>query len=407
MQKHESTPSVTPTLFAAPHRPMFFAGAVLLLASFALWILELLARTGVIGPLGWLLPAGWVHGLLMASGVLPFFMYGFLLTAMPRWQGQGDLTRGRWLPAWYLLASGWALVLVGAFIPGVIVVALLLVALGWAWLLRVFWQVAYAEVADGLHARITAWGMVGGLVAVLLWLLAVSTGRLHLAHSALQVAVWWSLLPVFLAVSHRMVPFFSSSVSPGYTITRPRWALWALVGASVGHGLLLVSGFERWLWVVDFPGAAVALWLSAVWLRGARMAVRLLAMLHIGFAWLGVGLALSALQSIAALSGVSLGAYAPLHVILVGYFGGMLFAMVSRVTLGHSGRPLQADGSTWALFLGLQAVVLLRALADLVPGTLGAGVMLVAAVLWLGTFGAWALRYLPIYWRPRVDGKPG
>lgn len=407
MQKHESKPTVTPTLFAAPHRAMFFTGTVLLLVSFVMWTFELLARTGAITPLPWQLPAGWVHGLLMASGAFPCFMYGFLLTAMPRWQGQGDLARERWLPAWYLLASGWALVLVGAFVPGVMLVALLLVALGWGWLLHVFWQVAHADVPDRLHARITTWGMVGGLVAVLLWLLALVTGGLHLAHAALQIAVWWSLLPVFIAVSHRMIPFFTSSVSPGYVTTRPRWALWALVGASVGHGLLLLGGYRNWLWLVDLPGAIVALWLSVMWLRGARIAVRLLAMLHIGFAWLGIGLALSALQSLAALGGWQLGAYAPLHVILVGYFGAMLFAMVSRVTLGHSGRPLQADGTTWVLFLGLQAVVVLRVLADLVPGAGGAGVMLLAGALWLGTFGAWALRYLPIYWRARIDGKPG
>lgn len=407
MQKYESTPPVTPTFFAAPHRAMFFAGTVLLLASFALWILELLARTGTIAPLGWLLPAGWVHGLLMASGVFPFFMYGFLLTAMPRWQGQGDLARGRWLPAWYLLAAGWALVLVGAFVPGVMLVALLLVVLGWAWLLRVFWQVANADVPDRFHARIATLGMAGGLVAVLLWLFALAIGSLHFAHAGLQIAVWWSLLPVFIAVSHRMIPFFSSSVSPGYTVTRPRWALWLLIAVSFGHGLLLVMGQDRWLWLVDLPGAATALWLSVVWLRGARMAVRLLAMLHIGFVWLGIGLLLSALQSAAALSGLQLGAYAALHVVLVGYFGSMLFAMVSRVTLGHSGRPLQADGPTWALFIGLQAVVVLRVLADLVPSAWGAGAMLFAAVCWLGAFGGWALRYLPIYWRPRIDGKPG
>jgi uncharacterized protein involved in response to NO len=30
-----------------------------------------------------------------------------------------------------------------------------------------------------------------------------------------------------------------------------------------------------------------------------------------------------------------------------------------------------------------------------------------AAALWLISFGVWACRYMPMYWRPRVDGKPG
>ena len=40
-------------------------------------------------------------------------------------------------------------------------------------------------------------------------------------------------------------------------------------------------------------------------------------------------------------------------------------AMVSRVSLGHSGRALEADALTWWVFLGLLATAAVRALADL------------------------------------------
>jgi uncharacterized protein involved in response to NO len=32
---------------------------------------------------------------------------------------------------------------------------------------------------------------------------------------------------------------------------------------------------------------------------------------------------------------------------------------------------------------------------------------LLSGGLWLIAFGLWAMRYAPMTWRPRVDGKPG
>jgi uncharacterized protein involved in response to NO len=55
--------------------------------------------------------------------------------------------------------------------------------------------------------------------------------------------------------------------------------------------------------------------------------------------------------------------------------------MASRVTLGHSGRPLEADSTTWCLFWLVQAAALVRMLPACCP--------------------------CPGAWRPRVDGKPG
>jgi uncharacterized protein involved in response to NO len=85
----------------------------------------------------------------------------------------------------------------------------------------------------------------------------------------------------------------------------------------------------------------------------------------------------------------------------------MLLAMASRVSLGHSGRPLKADGLTWVLFWLVQASALARMLPDLAAGLGLPWLYYLAALLWLAAFGAWAWRYAPMYWRPRVDSKPG
>ena len=394
-------------MFVAPHRPMFLAGGVMLLVGFALWTIELGARIGLGSPVGWTLPGGWMHALLVSLGVFPFFIFGFLFTAMPRWQGMADLPRQRWLPPWMLLAGGWTLVVIGLVVPSLLAVGLLTLFAGWVMVVRVLWAVAHQPRADSLHARMTCWGVIGGGTSLLAWLALALSGDAVWARVAINLGVWCFLVPVFVSVCHRMIPFFSSSIIPDYVMLRPRWALGVLVGASVVHGLLAIAGFGTLTWLVDLPAALVALWLSYQWRLLPALRVRLLGMLHIGFAWLGVAFLLFAIQGVVAVLGHHVLGMAPLHVLGLGYFGSILLAMVSRVTLGHSGRPLQADRLTWGLFLGLQAIVLLRFLADVVPWSWSGGFMFAAALGWLGIFVAWASRYLPMYVRPRMDGKAG
>jgi uncharacterized protein involved in response to NO len=96
---------------------------------------------------------------------------------------------------------------------------------------------------------------------------------------------------------------------------------------------------------------------------------------------------------------------APLHVLTIGYFGSMLVAMVTRVTQGHSGRPLQMGAVPWACFVLLQGVLLLRVWAELAHDSYLW--MVVAACGWLVAFLPWVIRSAWIYLTPRVDGKPG
>jgi uncharacterized protein involved in response to NO len=129
-------------------------------------------------------------------------------------------------------------------------------------------------------------------------------------------------------------------------------------------------------------------------------------MLHIGFLWLGIAWLLAGVQGLLHAAGVETLGLAPLHAMAVGYFATMTLAMVSRVTLGHSGRPLVADALTWRLALGLHGVALLRVLSDVLPA--GQSLLLVAAgVGWLVVFLPWASRLVPIYLARRSDGRDG
>lgn len=390
---------------AAPHRMFFFGGVLQSVLAMAWWLIDLGGRHG-----GWYAPVAWslspldAHAVLMIYGFFPFFIFGFLMTTYPRWMNGEEVQRRHYVPAFALMLAGVLLFYAGlAAGPSLTQTALVLLLTGWALglhaLLRVYLK---AKHPDKRHATITT------IVLALGWLLLAgfASGEPGLMALAKTGGVWLLLLPVFFAVSHRMIPFFSANVIPDYSIVRPEWALAIVPCGALLHAGLELAGQLQWLWPVDLAMAAVALYLSGAWRLRASLAVPLLAMLHIGFAWLGLALLLSAAQSALLLAtGEFVLGRAPLHALVIGYFGSMLFGMATRVTLGHSGRALAADRLTWTLFLGLQLVVVLRIAADLFPAR-GHG-FIAAAVLWLLCFGLWAARMLPVYWRPRADGKPG
>jgi uncharacterized protein involved in response to NO len=136
--------------------------------------------------------------------------------------------------------------------------------------------------------------------------------------------------------------------------------------------------------------------------------IRLLAMLHAGFAWLGISFALAALSHalMAATNGEQSLGLAPLHAMTMGYLGATLFAMTTRVASGHSGRPLAADNIAWALYWVLQTAVLLRVSGALWPAAT-TPLTVLAVLAWATATVGWALRYGNWFGRPRVDGRPG
>jgi len=393
----------------APHRVFFFAAAVQILIASTWWAATLAARamgTPLDPPAG--LPAAPVHALLMVYGFFPLFIFGFLFTAGPRWLDRPALRLAEYAPP-ALLAAGAAWLLLPAFHLGAGAAAgvLLLMVVAWTWILARFVALIVASrVEDRLHAILAACALavgIVGLVAARLWLL---TGSQRWEHVMEAAGLWGFLVPLFASVSHRMIPFFTANVPPYVVPWRPGWTLAVLAGASAAHGALVVAELPQWTWLVDAPAGILAAYLAWHWGVARTFANRLLAMLHLGFAWMAAMWLLHAVQSGLALGGVRAMGLAPVHALSIGFLASLTLAMVSRVSCGHSGRRLAADRLTWTVFLILQAAAATRVAADLLPGAY-AGLLVAAALLWLGCFSAWAWRYLPFYWRPRADGKPG
>jgi len=406
--------------FAAPHRAMFLGGTVQGLLGMLWWAVNLGAQhAGLYSVTVWAphlpayLPLSWMHGLLMIYGFFPFFIFGFLITAAPRWQGAPEVTKSVYATSFLLMMAGWVGVDAGLFLPGLLPVGLGLVLAGWLVGANALLGVARHANPERRHVWVVAIALglgVSGLAAFLAYVVG-GPGPAWLVEWALMIGLWGFLLPVLVTVAHRMLPFFSSGVIPKYLLRRPYWALWLLLAAFAAHILLALAGQAHWLWLADLPAALATLYLSVIWQFRRGLAVRILAVLHIGFAWLTVALALYAAQSLAGLAGYGILGLAPLHALTIGFFTSMLLGMVSRVTLGHSGRSVAADAAMWLAFWGMQATAVLRIAAELLgeccsgPGPFN--LMWLAALCWLAAFGGWSLRYAPAYWRARVDGKPG
>jgi uncharacterized protein involved in response to NO len=392
---------------------MFFGGAAQLVLAVGFWLAELTGRyTGLWGPFDTTIPSTWAHALLMLFSLFPFFMFGFLMTTYPRWMNGTPVPRVRYAAAFWLLTAGAVLLYVGLVtFKGVLVAGLALLLAGWGVGLHALFAVyREAPTRDKSYETALNVALALGWLALLCYPLWMLTGEVWWLRLSLHGGLWLFLVPVLFAVSHRMIPYFGSVVLQDYRVVQPHWSLPLMWTCVAGHALLEAVGRFQWLFMFDLPLMVMAFHHSWHWGLRESFRVRLLAVLHIAFLWLGIGMALYSVQSLTLLlSGTFILGRAPLHALAIGFIAGMTVAMASRVTLGHSGRPLVLDDVTWACFLGLNATALLRIAAESpwLSALPGVNLNLAAAIAWLACLTPWVLRYAPMYLRPRVDRKPG
>jgi uncharacterized protein involved in response to NO len=399
---------LSPRLLAeAPHRLLFFVGATNVLAAMAWWAIWLVAARWQLLPLPQPpIPAGWAHAVVMPYQVLAPFMFGFLLTVMPRWTNQPPLTVWHYLPVGIGLLAGQLLLLVGLWgLPHLVHLGLLLSLAGWTAGIVFLAGVLWREEGTTWHA-ISALAALGlGWLGLMLFLLWMHIGDARLAFAAIKIGVVGFALPVYLTVVHRMVPFFTGCVVPGYKAWRPMWLLALAWIGVLGHLALELAHGYAWLWPIDLGLAVLFAVMVVRWWPRAPMP-GLLRVLFLALLWLPVAFGLFAVQSLwFAWTGEFALGRAPLHALAIGFFGSMLVAMVTRVTQGHSGRPLAMTATAWFAFACIQLVTLLRIGADL--GGDAQALNAISALGWLIAFTPWVLASCAIYLRRRADGRPG
>jgi uncharacterized protein involved in response to NO len=290
------------------------------------------------------------------------------------------------------------------------------VGLRTAWL---FWRMVWrSREVDQLHARTVgvAWLIgclsLGGLLANLV------LGATAVALACVLTGVWGCVIVVFVTVAHRMVPFLRPC-HPFIAAWKPFWALGLMLTSAALEVLavwLEVGGPMQgpmapvWMLVrgsMELLSGFVLLWLALMWGLAQSLKNRLLAMLHIGFLWLGLGLLLGGVaQLLGLVQGTPVLSLGSLHAVAMGCLASLMLAMVTRVSCGFTGRSVVADRAIWTLFWLLQVSVLLR-IAAAAQSAWASWLLLPAALLWASVVLTWSWRLGGWYGRVRPDGRAG
>lgn len=392
---------------------MFFTGAIQLVLPILFWAIELAGRyTQLWAPLELAVPTTFAHGFIMLYGVFIFFIFGFLMTVYPRWMNGTIIPRDIYVPAFLWLATGMAIFEIGLFWRIDVAAAGLAIYLaGWLFGFRALFNVY--KTAPAPNKTYETWlntALIFGWLGAASFLLWMLTDYIDLLFVSLKAGVWLFLLPILFTVSHRMLPFFSSSVIRNYVVVQPRWSLPAMSILCSLHFILDFNGLYQWLFIADLPLACIGFYHSYIWKFRKSFVDKLLAVLHIAFLWLGLGMTLFSVQSFYVLiTGELILGKAPFHAITIGFISSLLIAMASRVSLGHSGRPLALNKTTWYLFLGISVTACLRIAADVqgINTVGGFSLNVITVVSWIICMSLWILRFAPIYLKTRLDGKAG
>lgn len=378
-------------------RIFFLAAGVYALVAIGVWVwLLALQAAGAAAPdMPFAPPPALWHAHEMIFGYACAVLGGFFLTAVPSWTGEKSaraaflsVLAALWLAG--RLAVWWS----GALPAGLVAAADL-----------AFLPVLGARIAMQLVKRPKPQNLMFlGLIA-LLW-----SGNLlvHLDWMGLWPGVAQRGLRVGLLTVAAMIAVIGGRVIPAFTrnamLRSGRET--GLPGsrrpaelAGIAAAILLPAGLG-----LGLPDAALAL---VALVAGVAQAARLagwrgswtlgqpiLWSLHLAFAMLASGyLALAA-----ALSGL-IGETAALHLIGIGAVGGMTLAMMSRASLGHTGRPLVTPAPV-ALAYGLVALAaLVRFAAGWAPGGWYLAAMLLSGGLWLAGFALFVAAYWPVLTR--------
>lgn len=405
-------------IISAPHRLGFAGGALVMAASALWWAVAMAARAASVN-LPWAIPPAIAHSVLMCFGFMPLFFVGFLFTAGPKWLGQPAVDPAALVRPITCTVIGWLVYVLAVHTNAWLAAACVaLVAAGWAHTTFNFARlVRSSQALDRVHAKFILAACVAGGCA--LWGVAIGLAFAQFTFVRISVVVglWGFVALVYVTVAHRMTPFFTANVLPTLNAWRPMWLLGLFVAALMLE--LVFALLDLIIWpmpfglraaqaVVEVAIAMALLALAVKWGLMQSLRARLLAMLHVGFVWLAITMALQATSHLLMLftgDRVSLG-LAPVHALTMGFMGATLMAMATRVSAGHSGRSLIADNLVWILFWFQQTATVLRVVAAIWTDS-GMPLTAVAATLWATASVTWAVRYGLWYGRPRIDGQPG
>lgn len=373
-----------PTLLSYGFRPFFLLAAVWSAGAIAIWLW--LLHMGAVLPSRFDGLTWHIHEMLF--GFVMAAIAGFLLTAVANWTGRPPvrgLLLGILVAAWMagrlvcwfsaMLPAG-LVMMADLALPVLLVVVVLrevIAARNW----RNLPMAAPVAVLGSANLLMHLESLGIGLPRGLGW---------HLAVAAVIVLV--------SAVAGRIVPAFTRNwlkkAGKG-DLPLPG----SLDRASLG---LLHTGLMAWAFFPNSRIVGILLVLAAglnLWrlLRWRGLATReefLLLILHIGYCWMVIGVALLGLATLS----LEVPLTAAIHALTVGTAGTMILAVMTRAIRGHTDRPLSADRPTAAIYVLVLGASCARVAAGFdiwYPALLD-----ISGALWIAAYSLFAVVYGPL-----------
>lgn len=381
-----------PAIFAAGFRPFFLLAATWSAIAIPVWLLAFGGRAGlptVLQPQIW-------HAHEMIYGYGAAVVAGFLLTAIPNWTGRMPL-QGTPLAVLVLLWAAGRVAMLLSSATGPLAAAIIDLAFP-----LVFAAVVAREILAGRNWRNAPMLVALGLLLAgnaLVHLEALRLADTAMLGERLGIA---TLLMLISLVGGRIIPSFTGNWLKKEQVEAQPPAPFG----RYDRATLAIMGLALLAWTAA-PDGPVAPWLAlaagllqagrlARWRGGKAAREPLLWILHVGYGWLALGLVL-----------LALGAFVPwlpptaaLHALTAGAIGTMPLAVMTRATLGHTGRPLKAGRGTVAIYSLVTLAAAIRVLAPL-AGDRYLDALAVAGGAWCAAFAL----FVALYFRPLVTAR--
>lgn len=380
-----------PALLSFGFRPFFLGGsiiaAVLPLVT-ALVLAGVMPWSGGVGVIIW-------HGHEMIYGFIAAIAAGFILTAVPNWTGRLPMMGARlgflaglWLAGRIaMLASD----MLGGFTVALIDASFLFFLDSFLW----------REVIAGKNWR-------NAPVCLLIALLAVGNAVWHYQTLNGDDALFG--LHAGIGVMAVMLALIGGRVTPSFT---RNWLAKAGREAAIAPFAMidkiaigaLVVAVGLWLFMPAHLATGAALLVAGAlhftrllrW-RGWRcLAEPIVFILHMGYFWLSLAIFL---LGISVLAPATMPATAALHALTAGAMGVMTLGVMTRATLGHTGRTISADAPTLAIYALVNLGALLRVAAPFLPMPYTTAIT-IASLIWSGAFALFAVIYGRYLLNPR------
>lgn len=375
-------------------RPFFLGAAVWAVVAMVLWIGLMNGRWSFASEYG--LVAWHAHEFLLGYGAA--VVTGFLLTAIPNWTGRLPVQGGALLTLFLLwaagrvgfLASDW----IGPRLAAGIDSAFLFTLAG----------VILREIMAGRNWRNLP---VAGLV------LALGVGNVVFHAEALLAGAPDYGIRLALAAIVGMIMLVGGRITPSFTRNWLVRQKSTRLPASFGRfdlAALAIAAAALLAWVVApasilaglmlLPAAAAQAWRLGRWAGERTWREPLVLVLHAGYAFVPLGFATLA---VSILWPGALAQSEALHAWTVGAVGVMTLAVMTRATLGHTGRDLTATRSTRTIYLAIVVAALARISAASLSSYASIALTF-SATAWLAAFGLFVLVYGPMLVTARRQG---